>query len=229
VNCWISWVSLGVAVIALALAVTHEIRNREIRRQATRIALTRTTQTINDLVHLLVQQVKAASDGFTPSNFDELFSNRAAEIISFHLNISKEAPIVPRRTWRVYLTESAQKFQREVRQILNERSEYLPNRIIEPLAELGNSFFVEIYARMEVIRQVDQQEDFHRLPILALEGTAFTQNLELVHQVIKLVNGEDRKCGLPGVIFPKSDLERQDVSPHLGYDRIEIPQKSSKT
>lgn len=218
---WVSGTSLAVSLIALFLVIRHETRNRTVRRQVTKIALTRSTQTTTNLVHLLAQQIKAASDGFIPSNIDELLSNKAAEIISWHLDISKEAPIAPRQTWRAYLAKSAQEFQQRVRQILNQYSEYLPNRIVNLLAELENSFFVTIYALLEVIRQVDKQQDFHRPPILALEKTGFAQNLKLIHQLVKLLNEEDKKCGLPGVIFPKSDLERQDVSPRLGRDRIE--------
>lgn len=234
-NYWVSWVGLAVGLIALAVSlialgfiIRHEIRSRGVRRQVTKIALTRSSQAINALVDLLAKQVKAASDGFIPGKFDELFSNKAVEIISFHLDISKDAPVIPKRTWRAYLTKSAQEFQHAVRQILNEYSEYLPNQIIDLLAKLENSFFVNAYAHMEVIHQIDQQESFHRPPLLALEETGFAQDLKLIHQLVKLLNEEDKKCGLPGVIFPKSNLERQDVSPRLGCDRVEMPPKSSK-
>lgn len=226
-------VSLGVGIaalviglVALGLVIRHEIDKRKVSQRVTKIALTRCTQTVNALIHLLAGQVKAASDGFIPHSFDELLSDKSAEMISLHLDISKEAPIVPKRTWRAYLAKSAQKFQEEVRQILNEYSEYLDSRIADFLAKLERSFFIMAYAHMEVIQQVDHQEGFQRQPVLALEKGAFTQDLQLVLRLVKLLNKKNGKHRLPLVVFPSSDLQREDVSPRLGCDRIGTTPKS---
>jgi len=117
---------------------------------------------MNDLIHLLAQQLKAASDGFVPRNFEELLSSKSAEIISFHLDISREAPVVPRQSWRALLSRNAKSFQQEAHQILNAYSGYLSNEVVDLLASLEHSFFLTLYASLEVIQAVNHQEGFQR-------------------------------------------------------------------
>ncbi len=94
---------IGAIVVATALDFTLRRRQEKALEKVARVGLSQASQIINRMMSLFAGMVKASSDGFVPSKIEELFGDKASELISLHLALRENAPTSPKETTAITL------------------------------------------------------------------------------------------------------------------------------
>jgi len=84
--------------------------------------------------------IEDATTRWLPSNDDEFFSMRSAELICKRLNIEKPARVTPRRSWLQYLSNEAGRYKDSINGLVNAHGPQLDRVLIESLSTVERSF-----------------------------------------------------------------------------------------
>ncbi|GEM_PF-4537872 len=81
-------------MVALVLDYTFRHREEKERDRVARVGLSETSCVLNRLLTTFASMVKAASDSFQPNTMEELFESRSTELVSLHLHLNANAPML---------------------------------------------------------------------------------------------------------------------------------------
>ena len=106
------------------------------------------------------------SDGWLPKSAEEFFSRKAANIISYELNIETAAPIIPEMTWREYIGNKSKNYREVIENILNNYSSQLDQKLIKTVKTVKQSPLLPIAEQRIKIYKWDMAKNINRPPLL---------------------------------------------------------------
>jgi hypothetical protein len=105
-----------------------------------------------------------SSDGWLPSNEDEFFSRKTANLICNSLNINLEAPVLPKRTWRQWIAQISEKYRKELTGLFQNYAQSLNPELLNLIREVSGSNFRLWSAHIVLASAVDRQLGIMRRP-----------------------------------------------------------------
>jgi len=133
----------AVCVFSFALLQTYSsYQDQENKRAILRFAYKRLSDETYKFLHLIDAMIEDATTRWLPSNDDEFFSMRSAELICKRLNIEKPARVTPRRSWLQYLSNEAGRYKDSINGLVNAHGPQLDRVLTESLSTVERSFLV---------------------------------------------------------------------------------------
>ncbi len=213
--------TIGAYVVALALDFTLRRRQEKAVEKVARVGLTEVSQTINGMLAFFSSMIKASSDGFTPSMIEDLFSIKAAELISLHLALSSPAPVTSNITWQDHITGETRFLLDKLTSIQDRYQAFIPEDVLANIGTLRNNALFVIFKDLSSAFKRDKQLNIERpvLNITPLE--VLTSLMNEILDCIKIIQQVALK--LEASIVPKfpSYTLRDDVSPKVGAARFD--------
>jgi hypothetical protein len=90
----------------------------------------------------LGRMIAAASDGWLPSNKQELFSPRSVNLVCRWLNAQAAAPAYPAMSWWVYFRNQSHEYEDRLINLLNSFATRLPPELIDSIAGVARSWLL---------------------------------------------------------------------------------------
>lgn len=125
--------------------------------------LTRETDRYLDV---LSYAIVYGTDGWLPKSAEDFFSQKAANIISYELNIETEAPAFPKMTWREYIGSKSKSYREVLRNILDSYSSQLDKKMIKTVKSVQQSHLLSIAEYRMKIPEFDIANNINRPPLL---------------------------------------------------------------
>ncbi|MCX5781848.1 MAG: hypothetical protein NT145_03975 [Elusimicrobia bacterium] len=183
---------------------------------------------INEFLFFTAQQIKAASDRWLPRNIDEMYSDESLLVIGQHLDISKDAPITLKESWRDYISRKAADFLEAIDSALKFHSFYLSDELISALDRVHSSPIIYLYKIIPNLHLIDLQWKTARAPKIGLMPHNYGIFWKDIRSLIKIVETEQNKITRKEnfqsgfeIKFPGNILNPMNLTPRLGKDRIE--------
>lgn len=155
----------GAYVVALALDFTLRRRQERALAKVARVGLTETSRTINHILSFFASMIKASSTEFKPSTIDDLFSIKAAELISLHLALDRPAPVTSKINWKDYISSEASYIIDKITSIQNRYQAFFPYYVLTAVGILQDNTLLAFFKNFSHVDRVDTRLKFKR-PVL---------------------------------------------------------------
>lgn len=204
---WLNLFAEAIGVAFTVLIVEKLIRFDELRRTkpARYAAFMDALLIFNRFCSLWFDIVRTTLDPERHGNILEnkdikLLDPRFGEVIAL-LNLESEAPVIPRRTWRVYLKQQIEDLDRLIDKCLQRYAVFMEPELIKALQELERSSFFA-YGKLTQARAIiDEEMGVRRRPYFGWGGPATVKDLlmPLKHLGRLLAEIRPRFAGMPDV------------------------------
>ena len=211
---------IGTYAVAFSLDFIIRRRQEKAAEKVAIVGLTELSRTINRMIALFGSIFKASSDGFIPTTIDQLFDTRAADLLSLHLSIDSNAPVVPKATWQNHITHESHLILENLNVIQARYQVFFPENVLVTLGKLCNNPVLLIFSQLSNGTALDKREGVPR-PVIN-----FTP-LETLHYLmgeilscVKTIERVSTKLATPiAPHFPDFTF-RNDVGPQIGSARF---------
>jgi hypothetical protein len=103
------------------------------------------------------QMIVYSSDGWIPQNADEFYSQKTVDTICTHLDLDKDAPVVPRIPWWIWVEGETKTFEEAIDRITFYNSEYIDENIYNSLTKLEEASVMQFWMRFSIIDTIDKR------------------------------------------------------------------------
>jgi len=134
----------------------------ETRSVVHRQLISKTDSILDSISQMLLQ----ASDGWLPNTEAEFFSSRTADLICNHLNISKQAPVLPRQDWRARIHDVFSDYKKTLRSTLEQTPLVLEADLVRAIDKVAESTLLDIGIQMRGVANGDRERGIERAPLL---------------------------------------------------------------
>jgi len=165
------------------------------------------------------------SDGWIPKNEEEFFSLRAAAVICGQLDISKLAPVLPARSWRNWIAESANQYRKALDEILRDYPGFLDSELVRKITLVDNLTLFTLSTSLLLTPQINRELGV-RFPPLICKGveTAIEKDLIALFSLYKEIRLNERRYGFTGDWnFLNMASDKRWPRHLLGSDRFTTP------
>lgn len=214
-------VGIIVAVVLVDRLLEREQNARNKKYQD--VALKKLSKPIRDISMLFFNLIKASMNpetehGSLPATYEELFSSPLIQELSM-IDLSKKAPIVPQRTWHLWVTQSIEESFKTIQQIVDSYVVFLSPELVQDLHELETDTFMFML----------KSSDFHFTYMVATFGRSpapypfmpFVSENYLplcLDKVLKLI--KHVQAVSPQIMTIDPNMYGNHVSPQQGESRI---------
>ncbi len=105
------------------------------QRAVEKYAYSRLESATRNVLGLTQQIILQASDGWLPATDGEFFSEHTASLVCRYLNVDKTAPVVPDRTWLVWIYQQTKEAQDEISNVLGSYAPVLDDQLLNSAIE----------------------------------------------------------------------------------------------
>ncbi len=209
-------------LISFLLDFTLRHRQEMQLNKVAAIGLSEASVQVNRLIDLIASMIKASSDGWIPKTIDNLFNDEASELLSFHLDLGKPAPVIPIAQWRWHLSTQTELIINELTHIQGLYQAYFPNSTLTSIVSLRTSPLLSLYQNIFFASQADEQLNILR-PVIDISLDALQPLMTNILTSIKQIQHDSEK--LNSRIKPNfpSRIFDDDVKPNLGDARYDGP------
>lgn len=222
---------LGGVLITVVLTLILNLSHQKETEKVARVVLSEVSVVVNRLMDLFGQMVKAASDGFMPSTVDDLFGDKAAELISLHLHLDGHAPDTSETVWIDYIALESEQFITALSLLRSRYIAFLSEDMFEALTALKNNDLMNMLAHCRNLHKWDVKSHIRR-PVLKIPLDQLRPLMAEILVSVKTMEKEAVKLNARIVPkFPQFALSA-DVEPKIGsarYDGEPGPGMSSRT
>jgi hypothetical protein len=214
----------AVIILLISLILDFTLRRRqEIQlNKVAGIGLSEASVQVNRLIDLVASMIKASSNGLIPKTLDNLFSEEAAELISFHLALDKPAPVVPGMLWKSYLSYETELIVSELGHIQDRYQAYFSEATLTAIVSLRTSPLLAVFQNIYLGSQTDTQFNIQR-PVINISIDTIMPLVIDILTSIKHIQRDSEK--LDARIKPRFPIRTfdDDVHPKFGDARYDGP------
>lgn len=165
-NKWLAYIAaflmIAVAVWQGSSEYKKDIDNKALKKHAYSELETQTRKILSIISRMLVE----SSSGLIPEKEEEIFSDKVAYDLCWHLNIETRAPVLPKRKWRIWLSQEIENIDANLNLIITSYGSVLPASTIDSISEVLGSFLFNYPQQYNAIRNYDTNKGTQRPPIL---------------------------------------------------------------
>lgn len=162
----LAWVTVLLILLMGVLQIYTAINELGIRHEVELYVFEELTRETDRYFDVLSYAIVYGTDGWLPKSAEEVFSRKAAHIISYKLNIETEAPALPKTTWREYIGHKSKSYREVLRNILDSYANQLDKKLIKTIKTVEQAPLLSIAEQRVQMYQVDEAKDIHRPPLL---------------------------------------------------------------
>jgi len=218
-------------LITIVLTLILNLSQQKATEKVARVVLSEVSVVVNGLMGLFGRMVKAASDGFMPSTVDDLFGDKAAELISLHLHLDGHAPDTSETVWIDYIALESEQFITALSLLRSRYIAFLSEDMFAALTAMKNNDLMNMLAHCRNLHKWDVKSHIRR-PVLNIPLDQLRPLMAEILVSVKTMEKEAVKLNARIVPkFPQFAL-RADVEPKIGsarYDGEPGPGMSSRT
>ncbi len=175
--------------IAIVINNHSEFTKKELVRE---IVLEKLNKNTTRFIDLISDALFCATDGWWPSNQDEFFSFKTANIISNELNIKNKARFrVDDLRWYQAFNKEANNIDSIYNHLLSSFGNYLESDLIILLIKFKDSRLIMLSKTITKITQIDEKYSFARVPLLAWQQEkVIEKDLIILNKLYKYLRNE---------------------------------------
>ena len=162
----LAYLAAGLLIICAITASASAWRNSRARLALQEYTYAELQSSTGSLLGLISQIIVYASDGWLPSNQNEIFSAQVATLVCWHLNIEARAPVFPQRDWLTWIAQETKAAHAHYTAILSAHASSMDEELIRVVRSARDSFFLKHPSQWVVIRRDDQQLGYQRPSLL---------------------------------------------------------------
>ena len=149
-----------------------KLRNYEqwkTQRAVEKYAYSRLESATRNILGLTQQIIFQATDGWLPQPMTSSSRQQTASLVCRYLNVDKRAPVVPDRSWLVWIHQQTKEVQDEFSSVLSSYAPFLDDQLLRAAVDFKQSFMLTFPAKMiTVLRDVAPQKGLQYPPHLVM-------------------------------------------------------------
>ncbi|MBI3662780.1 MAG: hypothetical protein HY234_06995 [Acidobacteria bacterium] len=158
----------------------------QLRRRAYQNLVSETAGFASHLSEFVVR----SSDGWLPRNDADLFSARTAQMVCSELDITKNAPVIPRTSLLNWALDRNRSFSLAIHRALTEDSAALDAELVRILSKVERTLYLQFAKQRLQLISLDQSRNIERPPLMCwglepLAAESFSDFLALIVQLKK--------------------------------------------
>lgn len=212
---------IGALLVAILLDFTIRRRQEKANEKVARVGLSEVAVSIDRILILFGNIYKASSDEYLPSSLEELFDDKATNLLSLHLAIKEQDPTIFNTTWQAYLSRESEKILNELTETQSRYQIFLSETCLIVLSKLRANGLLRFFVTQNKTADFDQQKGVYRPVFNFVPTNNVSIFLKEILSCINTIQKETRKLNAPTILQIPSFIFRNDVAPIVGSARFE--------